>query len=51
MPGDTVFARDDVSLDSGFSDDEREAVSEGIHSINQKLFYRVGEGGYSQTSI
>ena len=37
LPGDTVLPRDDISLDSGFSDDEGEVVSKGIHSINQKF--------------
>ena len=38
LPGDTVLPRDDISLDSGFSDDEEEVVSKGIHSINQKVY-------------
>jgi len=37
LPGDTVLPRDDISLDSGFSDDEMEVVSEGIRILNQKF--------------
>jgi len=29
LPGDNVLARDDISLDSGFSDEEMEVVTEG----------------------
>lgn len=30
LPGDQVLPRDDISIDSGFSDEEMEADSEGI---------------------
>ena len=48
LPDDKVIPRDDVSLDSGFSDEEMEVDEEGtveIFMMKESLSWNTREGG------